>query len=217
MPILFISLNERFNMLIAAHGYQTVTGPIQEYIPREGHKTFYVSPANSLCFMDGGIDLALSRDVFPGIEAEVKSQVRSLGIQTLLGRNYLPIGSSLILEKGTKCLIVAPTMLLPQNINGTDNVYWATRAILYNILVNRKENLDSVDILMTSMGCGYGKLSEEESVIQILRAIEDYRQYNPLRIEEMAVIHEPNLDEQPKFYMNTEFINIHPGEIRRVK
>jgi O-acetyl-ADP-ribose deacetylase (regulator of RNase III) len=217
MPILFISLNERFNTLIASHGYRAITGPIQEYVCQEGRKTYYVSPANSLCFMDGGIDLALSRDVFPGIEAEVKSQVRSLGIENLLGRNYLPIGSSLILEKGMKCLIVAPTMLLPQNITGTDNVYWATRAILYNILVNRKESLDSVDIVMTSMGCGYGKLSEEESVIQILRAIEDYREYTPLRVEEMAVIHEPNLDEQPKFYMNTEFIDIHPGEIRRVQ
>jgi O-acetyl-ADP-ribose deacetylase (regulator of RNase III) len=63
--------------------------------------------------MDGGIDLALSRVIFPGIEAKVKQQVRQLGIQTKLGRNYLPIGSSIIMEpEPNKSLIVAPTMLI---------------------------------------------------------------------------------------------------------
>lgn len=212
---MFISMNERFTELIRGCGYEAHTMKIQDYQPIDGHKTFYVSPANSLCFMDGGIDLALSRDVFPEIEPEVKKRVRELGITNLLGRNYLPIGSSLILDKGPKCLIVAPTMLLPQNIQETENVYYATMAVLYNILVNKKENLETTDILFTSMGCGYGKLVEEESIAQILRGIQDYVDYQPSVVGEDVVIHEPNLDEQPKYYMNTEFIPMSPGEIRR--
>jgi O-acetyl-ADP-ribose deacetylase (regulator of RNase III) len=47
---------------------------IQDYIPTK--KTYYVSPANSLCFMDGGFDYALSRIIFPNIEAEVKQIVK---------------------------------------------------------------------------------------------------------------------------------------------
>lgn len=30
--------------------------PVQDYKPTPGRRTYYVSPANSLCFMDGGID-----------------------------------------------------------------------------------------------------------------------------------------------------------------
>ena len=31
-------------------------------------------------------------------------------------------------------------MLLPQNVSNTKNVYYATMAVLYNILINKKEN-----------------------------------------------------------------------------
>lgn len=41
---------------------------IQDYVPSPNKKTYYVSPANSLCFMDGSIDYALSRIIFPNIE-----------------------------------------------------------------------------------------------------------------------------------------------------
>lgn len=215
MPILFVSLNERFVNIIRQYSYDAYIMKIQDYKPNPQRKTYYVSPANSLCFMDGGIDLALSREVFPGIESEVKSAVRDLGIINLLGRNYLPIGSSLILDKGQNSLIVSPTMLLPQNIRDTDNVYYATMAILYNIIVNKKENLENTDILMTSMGCGYGQLSEEESVTQIFRGIQDFMDYKPCVIGKNVIINEPNLDEQPKYYMNIEFIAISPGQIRR--
>jgi len=40
----------------------------QDYIPNVNKKTYYISHANSLCFMDGGIDYALSKIIFPNIE-----------------------------------------------------------------------------------------------------------------------------------------------------
>jgi len=105
---------------------------IQDYIPHQ--KTYYVSPANSLCFMDGGIDYALSRIVFPKIETEVKEIVKDLGIISIVGKPYLPIGSSIILNKGDKALVISPTMLLPQDVSTTKNAYYATMAVLYNSL-----------------------------------------------------------------------------------
>jgi O-acetyl-ADP-ribose deacetylase (regulator of RNase III) len=206
MPILFITLSD-----FKVDGYVSKTMKIQDYIPTK--KTYYVSPANSLCFMDGGIDYALSRIVFPGIEAEVKHIVKQLNSVSIVGKPYLPIGSSIIMDRGLTSLIVAPTMLLPQNVSSTRNAYYATMAVLYNILVNRNENLDDIDIIFTSLCCGYGKMPEEESINQIKEGINDYIHYKPKIINNNIIFHEPNLYDQPKYYQNTEFFHIDSRDI----
>lgn len=223
MPIIFITLSESYAEKIRHHGFDARVMKIQDYQPRPTAKiTYYVSPANSLCFMDGGIDYALSRLVFPGIEALVKEQVRELGRETLLGRPYLPIGSSIILDpqltqQPGKVLCVAPTMLLPQNVSQTRNAYYATMAVLYNILVNHGANLDDTDILLTSFCCGYGRMDEDESIRQMLQGIRDYVTYKPTykskEKDKIIVLAEPNLGEQPKYYQNTEWLDIQPSEI----
>lgn len=215
MPIKFISLNEKFINSMKEKGYESECLKIQDYKPLR--KTYYVSPANSLCFMDGGIDYALSRIIFPDIEKTVKKTVRELNIQNLLGRNYLPIGSSIIVDYNElSSLVVAPTMLLPQNVSKTQNAYYATMAVLYNVLVNKKENINNVDILLTSLCCGYGAMDEEESIAQILKGIEDYKKYSPKTVNQNIIIHEPNLKEQPKYYQNSEWFTIDPSQIERI-
>lgn len=214
MPIIFISLSKSFINKVKQLGFESYNMKIQEYKPKR--KTYYVSPANSLCFMDGGIDYALSRIIFPNIEKEVKSILNIYGKKNLLRRKYLSIGSSIIIEKGEKNLIVSPTMLLPQNVSKTNNAYYATMAILYNLLINKKENLNNIDIIFTSFCCGYGKMDEEESIKQIIKGINDYKNYKPNIINENIIIYEPNLNEQPKYYQNTEFFNINPKEIINV-
>ncbi len=223
MPIIFITLSESYAEKIRHHGFDARVMKIQDYQPRPTARiTYYVSPANSLCFMDGGIDYALSRQVFPGIEPLVKQQVRELGRQTLLGRPYLPIGSSIILDpqltqQPGKALCVAPTMLLPQNVSQTRNAYYATMAVLYNIRVNQCADFDDSDILLTSFCCGYGRMDEDESIRQILQGIQDYVTYKPTWTSnengKIIVLAEPNLSEQPKYYQNTEWLDIQPNEI----
>jgi len=89
--------------------------------------------------MDGGIDYVLSRIIFPNIEMEVKNIVKQLGITSIVGKPYLLIGSSIIIEKdNNKSLVISPTMLLPQNVSNTKNAYYATISVLYNILINKK-------------------------------------------------------------------------------
>ena len=129
MPIKFVSLNYDFVNKIRAIGYEAYDMKIEDYKPVR--YTYYVSPANSLCFMDGGIDLSLSRNIFPGIEQIVRNQVKLHGKTNLLGRKYLPVGSSIIIPyDNLKSLIVAPTMLLPQNVSNTKNAYYATVSVL---------------------------------------------------------------------------------------
>ena len=216
MPIIFISLSETYTEKIKQYGFEAKTMKIQDYVPTPNRKTYYVSPANSLCFMDGGIDYALSRIIFPNIEKEVKSIVEKLGIKSIVGKPYLPIGSSIIIDKGDKSLIISPTMLLPQNVSNTKNAYYATIAVLYNILINKKENLEEIDIIFTSLCCGYGKMEEDISIQQIIDGIKDYIDYKPKQIYKNIIINEPNLYEQPKYYQNTEFFSIKPEEISRV-
>ena len=88
-------------------------------------------------------------------------------------------------------------------------------AVLYNILINRGENLDDVDILLTSFCCGYGRMSEQESLNQILDGIRDYQSYQPKRISDSVILAEPSLGEQPKYYQNTEWMDIPPSEIQK--
>lgn len=214
MPIIFISYSKSFIDKIKSLGFDGYVMNIKDYQVKR--KTYYISPANSLCFMDGGIDKILSGVIFPNIEKEVKQLLNKYGETNLLGRKYLPIGSSMIIEKGEKNLIVAPTMLLPQNVKNTNNAYYATMAILYNLLINKKEDLNKIDVLFTSLCCGYGKMQEDESIKQIIKGINDYKDYKPNIINENIIIYEPNLNEQPKYYQNTEFFNINPKEIINV-
>lgn len=211
MPITFITLSETYTEKIKRYGFEAMTIKIEDYVPKR--KTYYVSPANSLCFMDGGIDYPLSRIIFPDIETEVKRIVRENGFVNLLGRSYLPIGSSIIIDKNNKALVISPTMLLPQNVSETKNAYYATMAVLYNILINKGENVNDVDILFTSFCCCYGKMNEDESIRQILEGIANFRQYEPTIVNENIIINEPNLYQQPKYYQNSEWFMIKSNEI----
>jgi O-acetyl-ADP-ribose deacetylase (regulator of RNase III) len=211
MPILFISLNESFNQKMKLHGYECKHMKIQDYEPIR--KTYYVSPTNSLCFMDGGIDYALSHIIFPNIQTQVKHIVKELNIRTLMDRTYLPIGSSIIIDKGMISLVIAPTMLLPQNVSNTSNAYYATMAVLYNVLINKGEDINDVDIIFTSMCCGYGKMDEELAVHQIIKGIHEYMNYRPIIMNSNVILKEPNLYEQPTYHQNREFMNIDSSEM----
>jgi O-acetyl-ADP-ribose deacetylase (regulator of RNase III) len=223
MPIIFISLNETFIELVKKNGFHGELIQIQKYIPNTNKKTYYVSPANSLCFMDGGIDYALSRIIFPNIEKRVKQIVKELNIKNTLGQYYLPIGSSIIIDnlenlidndnKFTSSLVISPTMLLPHDVSNTKNAYYSTMAILYNVLINKKENLEEVDILFTSLCCGYGKMNETDSFNQIMDGIRDYKSYEPKIINDWFIYKEPNLHDQPKYYENSAWFHIKPQDI----
>jgi O-acetyl-ADP-ribose deacetylase (regulator of RNase III) len=168
--------------------------------------TAFVSPANSLGFMDGGIDFALSRIMFPGVETAVKAAIAAGGRSTLLGRPFLPIGRAVVVPTqvdGVR-LVAAPTMWLPQDVRGTHNAYHATYAALAAATDAGVERL-----VIPGMGTGCGMLAAEEAVRQMMRAHLDFAAGLPPAYDAAEIERE-----QPCWYENTEFKVVPPGQVR---
>lgn len=201
---------------------------------------FFVSPANSLGFMDGGIDYVLSRIMFPDIQRKVKAHILSKSYKTLLGRPYLPIGQAVIVETqfpGVN-LIAAPTMWLPQDVRQTHNAYHAMYAILekaydyqYEQLETKRDkekekekergrgkrqeyNMDmdqEAEIILCGLCTGCGMMSPDEAIKQMFEAYTDYEQGLEPKYDHDAIV-----AEQPMLYMNSEFKPIDPDKISHV-
>lgn len=168
----------------------------------------FVSPANSLGFMDGGLDLALTR-MFPGIEGEVKRAIVERGRRTILGRPYLPIGEALVVptcEPGVH-VVSAPTMWLPQDVTGTHNPYHA----MYAALREAAAHPEIDHVVAPGLCTGYGKMGEHDAVRLMMRAHRDVLRGRPPRWDAAAIERE-----QPKYYMNTEFAHMDFSQVRHV-
>lgn len=214
---IFIDINETFANEINKqfNGISNVVGlkmKVEEY--KSTNKIFYVSPANSFGFMDGGIDKIYSRRMFREVEDRVTFIVKAYGKLTKLGRKYMPIGSAFIVPADTSYMdmkhfiISAPTMLLPQNVEHTNNAYYAFLAVLN--VITTFNMAKGADIVIPGLCTGYGGLSYEKCVQQILKAYIDYEfgtalYKNILFRNNFIFMSEPNLSEQPNEYQNSEF------------
>lgn len=106
-----------------------------------------VSPANSFGFMDGGLDLALSKHFGWQMETNVRD--------VLLAEHdgELPVGQAIVVPSGhaqVPWLISAPTMRVPMVVADTTNAYLAFRAILRAV---RDHNAERPDDQITSVAC----------------------------------------------------------------
>jgi O-acetyl-ADP-ribose deacetylase (regulator of RNase III) len=158
------------------------------------HGTAFVSPANSRGFMDGGVDRAYSRAMFPGIEARVKSAIRAIGTPDRVGGRFLPVGEAVMVDD----LVVAPTMLLPQDVSGTRNAYLAMSAALWTASTHGVNAL-----VVPGMCTGCGRMPPDAALAQMKLAHEHF-----LDGRRHGVPLEQILAEQPRFYENTEFFDI---------
>lgn len=188
--------------------------------------TAFVSPANSLGFMDGGIDLAYSRVMFPGVEARVKARIRRLGMCTSLGRYYNRIGSAVVVpcidqlnpdpqnpSKPQSALISAPTMFLPHDVSGTQNAYHAMMASLCAFAKYRETHPDMQTLVCPALCTGYGKMPPALAAKQMHDAYVDFvakkipPQVSHLE-EDDAYVTASLDDEQPNHYDNREIKRI---------
>lgn len=158
------------------------------------HGTAFVSAANSRGYMDGGIDGAYSRAMFPGIEARVKAAIRTVGVPDRLGGRFLPVGDAVMVDD----LVVAPTMLLPQDVSSTRNAYLAMNAALWTAHAHGVSTL-----VVPGMCTGYGRMPPDVALSQMKQAHDDF-----LAGRRHGVPLDQILQEQPKFYENTEFVDI---------
>jgi O-acetyl-ADP-ribose deacetylase (regulator of RNase III) len=171
--------------------------------------TAFVSPANSLGFMDGGIDYVYSRIMFPGIEPAVKRAISDRsGHVSKLGRPFLPIGNALVVpvpHAEQIFMVVAPTMLMPQDVRGTHNAYHAT----YAALKAARATPGVRRLVIPGMCTGCGMLSPAEAVGQMHRAHTDFTSGRPPAWTSAQID-----NEQPPWYENTEFVDIPITSIR---
>lgn len=184
------------------------------YIPREG--AAFVSPANSLGFMDGGIDMVLSRTMFPktktspGCEKVLRGMIADLGHKTTLGRPYLRVGSAVWFMVGPKTgFIAAPTMFLPHDVSDTRNAYWAFLATLVAMDRIEKASGGAVNTLVcTSLCCGVGRMDPEEAAIQMRQAWDDFHAgripEETEKVSDQYVLMPSRDDQQPSNYDNRE-------------
>lgn len=165
------------------------------------HGTAFVSPANSRGAMGpgAGIDEVYSQAMFPGIEARVKAAIKSVGVADCLGGFFLPIGQAIKVDD----LVVSPTMLLPQNVAGTRNAFLAFNAALWAADRNGVSTL-----FVPGMCTGWGGMSADVAIQQMKDAYDLYMEGSHHNVPAHQI-----LQEQPRYYENTEFFYIPPDQI----
>jgi O-acetyl-ADP-ribose deacetylase (regulator of RNase III) len=120
-----------------------------------------VSPANSFGFMDGGLDLALSKYLGWHVQERLQEIIKTKYDGELL------VGQAEIVETDNKYfpyLISAPTMRVPMILKETSNPYLAMRAIL--LLLKKGKFADGSlisekvkTVAISGLGTGVGEVS----------------------------------------------------------
>jgi O-acetyl-ADP-ribose deacetylase (regulator of RNase III) len=213
--IKFVSKNLQWIQEIRSRFYDcpqilAIHGDIAD-CPKEN--TVFVSPANSYGTMNGGIDSVLNERVFPGVEGLVKDKIASLGIQTALGRPFLPIGCAVFVKTGaTSGLIAAPTMVSPRSVAETNNAFLSFLVAL-TMMKKYREKTQQESILttlvVTSHCCGYGEMDEEVSAQQMRAAYDEF----------MSEIFRYEIDkyDAPDVMINSSAVVTEPQEDKRVE
>ncbi len=135
-----------------------------------------ISPANSYLSMTGGIDKTYA-NLFPGIENSLRNKMiekkYSKSTVEYKGTNYiLPIGKTLLSEtKDKRCyfIMASPTMTMPKDICGSNNVYLSMKAVIKKLILLKQP----IIVACPCMGTGIGGMSAIDSALQIKKAINE--------------------------------------------
>ncbi|WP_196889692.1 macro domain-containing protein [Aureivirga sp. CE67] len=124
-----------------------------------------VSPANSFGFMDGGVDLAISKYIGWHVEERLRKRIKESDLGELL------IGQTMIIETDFEKIpyvISAPSMRVPMsfNIATSVNAYLAMKATLIAAKKHPKIN----KISMTSFCTGTGRMDKDIAASQMYQA-----------------------------------------------
>jgi len=130
-------------------------------------------PANSFGFTDGGVDMAISREVFDWrLQDKLYAQIeREHGGELL-------VGQALVMATGSsrfRYVVVAPTMRVPNDVSGTVNAYLAMRAILRTVEAhNRAMRATPAEqiraLAMPGLGTGTGAMPPDRAAYQMWMA-----------------------------------------------
>jgi O-acetyl-ADP-ribose deacetylase (regulator of RNase III) len=130
-------------------------------------------PANAFGFTDGGIDIAISREIFDWRLQDT--------LHTLIEREHggeLLVGQALVMTTGSsrfRYVVVAPTMRVPTDVSGTVNSYLAMRAILRTVEAHnrtmRGKSADQIrSLALPGLGTGTGGMPPDRAAYQMWMA-----------------------------------------------
>lgn len=126
-----------------------------------------VSPANSFGFMDGSLDLAISKKLGWQVQAKLQRQIQEKYSGELL------VGQAELVETEYKEIpfcISAPTMRVPMILKDTVNVYLASKAVF--CLLKKEDRIKKVTI--SGFGTGVGKVPFDVCAKQMKQAYLDF-------------------------------------------
>jgi O-acetyl-ADP-ribose deacetylase (regulator of RNase III) len=187
MPELRLILVDPYSLLCEAFRYSFTGLSNVEIVPTIFEKLpefdCMVSAANSFGLMDGGVDAAIVRFFGNSLMDRVQQRI----LDEYLGEQ--PVGTSLIVESNhPKHPFVAhtPTMRVPMDISGTDNVYRAMWAMLLAVRNhNRKAERRIGIVACPGLGTCTGRVPVAEAARQMALA---YRIFlNPPRLLDWAL------------------------------
>jgi len=243
MPIKFLTNNKAFAEAARKAGFVVGSQSMYKYVPSTEKKTYFVFYTNSIGDIDYYWSPA---DVFVGMHDRLRSCIHNLEFRrNLFGESYLPIGSCHIFDldetamveaimrrrlfgvspvdvftRAPKGVIIAPISLcgatVKEDISQTRNIFYSTQAVLYALLVERKHNMEEIDIIFPDPQTSFisATMSEEDMLCQMMDAIKTYPDYVPEKCGYDYVLKEPNLLEQPPTYMNTAFFTVASGDLK---
>ena len=125
-----------------------------------------VSPANSFGFMDGALDLAISKKIGWQVQRKLQNQIAEKYLGEIL------VGQAELVETDFEEIpfcISAPTMRVPSILKDTVNVYLASKAI-FSLLKN-EDRIKTVTI--SGLGTGVGKVPYDICAKQMKQAYND--------------------------------------------
>jgi O-acetyl-ADP-ribose deacetylase (regulator of RNase III) len=178
-----------------------------------------VSAANSRLFFDSGSDLEYIHlfgrpDRYTRDKLQTFWKRRSEAFNPKRGAPpHLPVGAAMRVNVLEKNFIVVPTMTLPQPVPETQNAKHAFK-ILLELLEKNGGNYEHV--LVPSFCTGVGRMDAETSAIQVLQAWRDHecgKRFDILPNEPDFAFNPHIMLKQPKYYMNSLFIETSPSEI----
>ena len=175
IKITFVSLDKNIeqNVKNIFSGYYNISAKYTNITQCNSHDVI-VSPANSFGQMDGGIDGAISYMLNTHDNLDyIGEKVRNIIADHYYGEQ--PIGTCILTSTENSkysFLAHAPTMTIPENVDGTLNVYYAFKSVLCSIMnynkVTKGRKIKS--ILTTTFCTGCGEISLEKSLLQMRKA-----------------------------------------------
>jgi O-acetyl-ADP-ribose deacetylase (regulator of RNase III) len=130
-------------------------------------------PANAFGFTDGGVDMAISREIFDWRLQET--------LHALIEREHggeLLVGQALVLPTGSsrfRYAVVAPTMRVPADVSRSVNAYLAMRAILLTVESHNRGMRGKVaeqirGLAVPGLCTGTGKMPPDRAAYQMWMA-----------------------------------------------